>query len=142
MSNFEFVDQIFCQLVEKEKKHGHIVLSDNEETVLVVWHSAGLIENGGLQSFFVWEGANPEVAKYFEKIGMPEVRQIIINFFSIFEEMTFEELSSAERDALIQKKIKKNKSKIETLNQEFYNFLPFVEDRVANYIRETKISST
>jgi hypothetical protein len=46
---FSFVDDIFCALADKEENQ--MPISASEQVVLDVWHSFGLIENGGFHNY-------------------------------------------------------------------------------------------
>ena len=138
MNDFDYVNQVFCEIDDKEKELGYQALTRNEKAVLAVWHATGLIENGGLQSFIVWEDANPEVAEHFEELGLSELAQIIKEFFSLFPGVIFENFTSAKRDDFIEKNIGKVQSKIDTLNHKFYELMPSIEVKAAAYIRVHK----
>lgn len=138
MNDFDYVDNFFCSIAEKEDTFGHNVLTHNEKIILAVWHATGLIQNGGLQYFFVWEDANPIVADYFYESGLYNASQIIREFFLLFSELEFEKYPSAKRDEIIENKIIKYKDEIELLNERFYEAMPEVESKLADFIRNTQ----
>jgi len=136
MNDFEYVDKIFCELAEKEEDIGLDALSHNEKVIITVWHATGLISSGGLTYFFVWKDANPNVADYFEEIGMANAATIIRQFFSLFSINKYDDFSSADRDDYIEENIEKVKDKVDFLNREILAQLPIVEEKTATYIRE------
>ena len=69
---FEFVDDIFVKIAEKEKKKGTRSLTEEQQALGTVWHVAGIVENGGLFSFFEHKFDVNEVIRAYEKVGLPE----------------------------------------------------------------------
>lgn len=138
MDDFDYVDQVFCEIVDKEEKYGSNALTNNEKALLAVWHATGLIGNGGLQNFIVWEDANPKVAEYFDELGLSGPAQVIRDFFLLFPDTDFESYSSAKRDDFIVKNVGKVQNEIDTLNHRFYSLMPTVEIEAAAFIRRHK----
>jgi hypothetical protein len=138
MNDFEYVNQFFLRASEKEEKCGMQALSPTEMTIFAVWHATGLIVNGGLQNFFIWEGASPKIADSFEEIGMPDVAIIIRQFFSILPAVNFNNFTSAKRDIFIEKNFDYVKNKIEELNNKFYQLEPNIAPKAAVFVKRGK----
>lgn len=136
MNDFKYVDQFFCRVADKEKKLGHQAINHEEDVVLAVWHTTGLISNGGLQNYFIWEGANPAVAESFAEVGLGDAAQIIREFFLLFPSVDFANFTSAKRDHYMQEHIVKVKSKVDILNQKFDELMPMVEVKTTVFIRK------
>lgn len=62
---------------EKEKVEGTGALSEPEQVVGTVWHSSGIIENGGLMYFFQFTFDVEEVARAYDAIGLPRLASIL-----------------------------------------------------------------
>lgn len=84
MSDFDFIDDIFCKVIDKKEKHGLTSLSREEEVVLLIWHASGILGNGGFQYFFEQELDAEAVAKACETIGFSKPAELFRLALSVF----------------------------------------------------------
>jgi hypothetical protein len=138
----ENLDEVFSKLAKKEERHGKKSLTRDESVFLNTMHAYGLLGNGGLEYFFVWEDANPIVVDYFENIGMNGIADIIRRFFVLFPNVNLNNIGSKERDELLEREYPRVEMAVNSLNDEI---LPYLKDEFiahtlfAKYINEKRI---
>lgn len=123
MTYDENLDKVFSKVAQKEERYGKKSLTRDEAAFLNTMHAYGLLGNGGLEYFFVWEDANPVVVDYFEDIGMEGIANTIRRFFALFSNVSLADLGSQERDVLLEKEFPRIESAVNSLNDEIVTYL-------------------
>jgi hypothetical protein len=75
--DFEFVDNIFVKIANKEKKKGSQSLTDEQQVLATVWQVAGIVENSGLFSFFELRFDVDDVIRAYETVGLREPAAVL-----------------------------------------------------------------
>lgn len=130
-SNFNFVNDIFCQIVDKKKAFGESSLTEAEHVVLWVWHASGIIENGGFQYFFEQQLDVETVAVAYQKIGAGKCAELLRLSLSLFPEPILhadwmERIKYAED----------NSDRFENLSRAFWREDKKTEVRLAAYVHD------
>ena len=134
MDDFDFIDNFFCEIAQKEEDEGTYSLTYEQKVVLWIWHSKGLIDNGGFDNFLVWEEASVELAEMFKEINLIHVAEIFEKIFMLFPEIESSS-DSVRRDQIVSSKRKEIDEELERLNQQFYESDELIESKLAEYIR-------
>ena len=141
MNDFEYIDHIFSVLVEKEQHQGKNSLTHQERVFIETLHAYGLLQNGGLEHFFVWEDANPVVADFFDELGLTGMAEVIRKFFALFPTVDFPCLGSSQRDALLEAKFSTIEDRIEELNDQLLSNLrgEDIDGYLLRFIKENNL---
>lgn len=74
---FETVDAVFLRLADRQEQRGAESITDIEKVVLLVWHAAGIIGNGGFRYFFECALPLVDTAQAYERIGVEQAAAIL-----------------------------------------------------------------
>ena len=75
--DFKLVDALFCKAAEKEERNGPASLNEAQRTLLLVWHSHGIIGNGSLRYFFECDLPVEATAKAYEIAGLSQAARLL-----------------------------------------------------------------
>jgi len=133
MKDFIFVDKVFCEIAQYEQDHGLDSLNYNQKVVLWVWHSMGLINNGGLQNFIAWDEVDEEIVGMFKKLNLDEISNIMEEFFLLFPEID-ESFTSKQREELLTSKINSIEPTIREYNSKIWDSKKNIVNELMKFI--------
>jgi hypothetical protein len=128
--DFDLINGLFCKLDDKEQVSGAASLTDVEQIVLLIWHSSGIIENGGFHYFYEQDLDAEAVAAAYDRIGCSECAEILRLSFSLFPD----HIAQAGRDERV-RYVEANGELIQRLDKRFWELDKGMEKRLAEYIR-------
>ena len=134
LSDFDCCDMVFLNIVEKEESEGTESLNSYERTVLFVWHTYGLVGNGGIRKFLLWEDSGENTAVAFDNIECKDLADKIRLCLNIYADYELP-LSSEQKSKIIEEKAHQFSKYFETANQTFWDNDDRIIENTAKYIK-------
>ncbi|MDB6112781.1 MAG: hypothetical protein JWR69_4531 [Pedosphaera sp.] len=128
--DFEFINGLFCKLVDKQEDQGAEVLTKEENVVLLIWHASGIIGNGGFRYFFEQELNGEAAAAAYTIIGCDKAAELLRLGLSLFPN-TVPPASWEERV----KYMDENAELFDRLSEAFWEADQGMQERLAEYTR-------
>jgi hypothetical protein len=129
-SDFDSINELVLRIAEKGRKLGIHSLTDFENTVSLIWHASGIVENGGFQYFYEHEFDAEAVAQAYERIGCAKCAEILRLSWSLFPD-SLQTASLAERIEYM----RQNKDLFYDLSNLFWEADTQMESRLAEYVK-------
>jgi Domain of unknown function (DUF4375) len=127
--NYWLINEVFEGIEEEMKNAGRS--QGPQRVVYLVWHSAGIIGNGGLFYFFEHDFDVEEVAAAYDAIGLPEsasiLRQAIAKFPNSKRPVNFQKCMEF---------LDQHEDFFESLSTNFWHSQKGLEDILASYIKK------
>jgi hypothetical protein len=129
-TDFNYVNGLFARIIDKEKARGSVSITDEENTVILVWHASGIIENGGFMYFYEQRLDADAVALAYEKIGCDKCAEILRMSLSLFPAS----LQRTDGDERVEY-IEHNRELFHNLSRLFWGADAEMVKRMADYVR-------
>ena len=136
MSNehFDAVDAVFCRLAEREQQQGAESISDIERVVLLVWHAAGIVGNGGFHYFFECSLPLLATAEAYDRIGVEQAASVLRRLQEFFPGRQIPD-DYDERMAIVSRFYDAQADFLTDLERQFYSTGALMEQQLAGWIR-------
>lgn len=135
--DFEFVDNTFTALAQRERDRGPSTITDIEQIVLLVWHAAGIIGNGGFRYFFECGLPLKETQDAYARIGVENAVSIFQRLQDMFPRRHIPE-DDEERMEIVEKFYSEQGKLLDQLESDFYKTDLSMERQLAAWIRVHK----
>ena len=136
-TEFEFVNETFMSLVDRERQCGAAGISDIERVVLLVWHASGIIGNGGFRYCFECGLPLPETADAYGRIGVDSVSSILWRVIELFPRSHIPD-DYDERMEIVERLYEDLPDLMSQLEFEFYDADTIMQRQLAGWIRVHK----
>ncbi len=133
---FKLCDGVFVQFAEGDNTIDARRMEEEERVVTLVWHSLGLIQNGGFEYLLAGEFTGDEgfvyTAAAYKKIGAERAYRCFQEALAIFNDCA----SSEPRSARAERFAARNRATRDRINNEFFDSVPDTKTKLASYIRK------
>ncbi len=131
---FFLIDRTFIDLAEREVRHGAASIDDIERVVLLVWHAAGIIENGGLH-FFLERGLSlRSTAEAYSRLGIEAAAAVFLRLLNLFPRQSVPD-EVEERMLLADRIFEQNAAFIQRLEVEYHAINRLTEKQLVGWIQ-------
>ncbi|MBI3881246.1 MAG: DUF4375 domain-containing protein [Verrucomicrobia bacterium] len=133
-SDFELVNATFCSLANREKNDGAESIRDIERIVLLVWHAAGIVGNGGFRYFFECGLPLRETAEAYSRIGVESAASVLRN---LREMLPGRQVSDDydERMKVVERIYTEHEDVLSKMEKEFWNTDDLMTRQLAGWIK-------
>lgn len=135
--DFELINNIFCALADRETESDSPGITDIEQVVLLVWHAAGIIGNGGFRYFFECGLPLRETENAYARIGVEDAVSIFQRLHDLFPHCYIPE-DYDERMEIVEKFYSEEGELLNRLESDFYKTDILMERQLAAWIRVHK----
>ena len=136
-TEFEFVNDTFKTLADREQQRGVASISDIERAVLLIWHASGIIENGGFRYFFECGLPLQETADAYARIGVDAVASTLHRVRDLFPRRHIPD-DYDERMEIVERFYDERGDLLDQLESDFYRADALMERQLAGWIRVHK----
>lgn len=132
--DFELVDRTFCTLADREASDGNDSINDIERVVLLVWHAAGIIGNGGFRYFFECGLPLRSTAEAYSRIGVESAAAILFRLLDLFPQQSVPD-DWDERVEFVERLCEQDSDLFNRWERDYYATNALMERQLAGWIR-------
>lgn len=132
--DFDQINAVFCRLADRQQQKGSETITDIEQVVLLVWHAAGIIGNGGFHYFFECSLPLLATARAYDRIGVEQAASILRRLQEFFPGRFIPD-DYDERMAIVRRFYGEHTDLLDQLEGEFYSTDALMEQQLAGWIR-------
>ncbi|MEO8350778.1 MAG: DUF4375 domain-containing protein [Chthoniobacteraceae bacterium] len=132
--DFDLVNRVFVRLADREESDGPDSINDIERVVLLVWHAAGIIGNGGFHYFLECGLPLRSTAEAYSRIGVESAAAILFRLLDLFPRQHVPS-DWDERMEFVEHLCDRNRDLFDRWEGDYYNTEALMGQQLAGWIR-------